>query len=70
VTIDAGGFSTNASFSLTYPNGTTTLIAYEQQPFVYNTSMEINSLPSGNYIFSLVSVSNPSIYTNLPIAKT
>lgn len=75
LTLNGGGFSGNSSLSLTYPNGTTTVIAYKQQPFTFNVSDPssptcICNLQTGNYVFSLKELNNPSVYVTFPLSKT
>jgi archaellum component FlaG (FlaF/FlaG flagellin family) len=70
ITIDGGGFVGNSSFSLLYPNGTSSIISYYQAQFVYNSTLLIASLSSGNYNFYLKELSNPLVSVSLPLVKS
>lgn len=66
--INIGGFTGNVNLSLEYANGTYSTLTVQSSPFTYLADTESIPLPAGAYNYVATSVSNPSIYVDLPFS--
>ena len=66
--VTVGGFTGEVNLSLEYANGTYSTLAVKQSPFTYFVDTESIPLSAGAYNYIATSVSNPSIYVELPFS--
>ena len=63
-----GGFTGKVNLSLEYSNGSATTLTVQDSPFTYFANTKSIALPAGVYSFVATSVTNPSIYVDLPFS--
>ncbi|MCL4399002.1 hypothetical protein M1293_00610 [Candidatus Parvarchaeota archaeon] len=63
--IFGGGFSSNVTLFLDYPNGTASNIGNEYPTFSYNATSIVQTLNPGVYAFSAKQVSDPNVMVEL-----